>query len=1486
MQFKAINRFDRGLFSKRGTESKIGDNFLTKLINLDIDITGRLTRRWGYEYWFDLTENNSVASSQDIPDVVTKTGFKNRVQAIYPYQDVGGNKYIFVVSNGKVYMEKIQDGEKVWICLNPVGNIEIEEKVKHSQITTYLDIVFFNDYQNNVYMYNTQAYSASGWTINGVRGIYFAGDKIYYRNFTDWATEYHTHAITDITDASDDIIHVTGDYRHNFAVGDTVTVEGNSTPANNTIYTVKSVVYDSGDNETDVEINGGMDTPATVDGNLKSSFRIWCDSADGTNSGSLNYDGKAMYDSLVDSSYIAPSGGVITDPTDLKLGFCIRAGNETSGFFYYVLDNQLNQRADDKCYIIKFNDRFICQDFTSIDIDATGEIANFTLYDGNIYIWGEDTKIKVINISTFDVTTIDTGHIASIDAPVNTTSDKLFSIAVDANGIYLPCQDMPTLPDDYMIHEIARQWFWTEKNYSSFSAFINGIDRLISANNNLYVLARYVTIPPITDATIASINPSDFSIIDYGAFYNGYAWDLCDCNNKIWSVGYNDIWSRYEIQYQPYDLSTYNETTLPYKPYRCFAEGSSYVWITCNRSTDKKIMKINTSTYAVTSIDISSHASSSVFGIYYNNYIWTGCYPSKLLKINPSTHAITSYTVDGGGIEIIGAFNYLWIANYTLGQVQKIDPSTGNTLERIKVGDNVLGITADANYIYASVKNSSGDSEVVRINPTTHNKINFACPFYPNKLALLNNKVYASEYLNTVDDFWGGGNIIKEYDVDLTDFTKLVSIDDTGDFRNDSSWNRVYLMGTLTKLKYVSPAYSDGNILYFGVDGIDGTEWGLYNKLNLSTFAMENKYSFYASKRYPIYGDTRWFLKGHIDDDTFRISGNWIWADGFTVYDDFYDLDTYDSNMVYHINKVNNEFTGDTDEIDKLQYLGTPKTIIPSLNSDSSSSDKFIRGTFLKYQLAFVLSAGQTTNLGASTEAIEIPQLHASQTIDSFTNGSNEIDLVGHGYVDDDIVWLSNSGGSLPAELSKETDYYVKKVDDDNFQVSLTKGGSAVSFTDDGSGTSSVIRIDQDVQVLLTDINLENIYGTDIYNQEDVASIQIYRSQKNYGETLYADPVLLGTLTHNGTGWIYGALDYETFEDNLQTLSYNTFDESNVIKYPVDNIVVHKNRLVLVNRIDYENPNVIQYSSIDLADAIPVDNIRPIESGDGDVLVAGVSTGDYLYLFKRRRIYAILGDVEAGQLIDVSKSVGTEYSNMVCQYNNIVYFMNDVSIYSAYVGAPVTDLASKRLDTFFDKDIFESIDFLNIKENGYTIADTENMEIRFYVPLKEGISSQNYNNACIIYNIRDDNCKVYQYHDNLFMHSMVNDIETNELMHLVTDYSGNIYRLGKHKNDNFNPVKWLMVTKHFDIDTKLIRKNYKTVKIVGSFLNSMRINYYTDKVRQNGNIFKNGDDIICDIWNGNNVHTIALEISGENYNTPPEEIEEILIGYTTKKGMR
>ena len=68
-------------------------------------------------------------------------------------------------------------------------------------------------------------------------------------------------------------------------------------------------------------------------------------------------------------------------------------------------------------------------------------------------------------------------------------------------------------------------------------------------------------------------------------------------------------------------------------------------------------------------------------------------------------------------------------------------------------------------------------------------------------------------------------------------------------------------------------------------------------------------------------------------------------------------------------------------------------------------------------------------------------------------SGTSTVNLLddAHGHLNDQTVTLSVSGGSLPTGLFANTVYYVVNKADDTFQLSLSKEGSAVTFSSNGS---------------------------------------------------------------------------------------------------------------------------------------------------------------------------------------------------------------------------------------------------------------------------------------------------------------------------------------------------------------------------------------------------------------------------------------------------
>lgn len=80
--------------------------------------------------------------------------------------------------------------------------------------------------------------------------------------------------------------------------------------------------------------------------------------------------------------------------------------------------------------------------------------------------------------------------------------------------------------------------------------------------------------------------------------------------------------------------------------------------------------------------------------------------------------------------------------------------------------------------------------------------------------------------------------------------------------------------------------------------------------------------------------------------------------------------------------------------------------------------------------------------------------------VDSFTNGTDKVNETAHGLLDGaKIVFVAGAGATMPTGLLAHQVYYVVNKTTNNFEVSLTEGGSAVNFTTNGSGSISVAEL-------------------------------------------------------------------------------------------------------------------------------------------------------------------------------------------------------------------------------------------------------------------------------------------------------------------------------------------------------------------------------------------------------------------------------------------
>jgi hypothetical protein len=99
----------------------------------------------------------------------------------------------------------------------------------------------------------------------------------------------------------------------------------------------------------------------------------------------------------------------------------------------------------------------------------------------------------------------------------------------------------------------------------------------------------------------------------------------------------------------------------------------------------------------------------------------------------------------------------------------------------------------------------------------------------------------------------------------------------------------------------------------------------------------------------------------------------------------------------------------------------------------------------------------------------------ADHTTDTFTAAA-------HGYGTGDLVWVSNSGGALPAGLSASTNYYAIRTGADTFQLATSYqnaiAGSVVAISGNGTGTHSVVMVEKYIVVCDTSSPTVNDYDT------------------------------------------------------------------------------------------------------------------------------------------------------------------------------------------------------------------------------------------------------------------------------------------------------------------------------------------------------------------------------------------------------------------------
>jgi len=175
----------------------------------------------------------------------------------------------------------------------------------------------------------------------------------------------------------------------------------------------------------------------------------------------------------------------------------------------------------------------------------------------------------------------------------------------------------------------------------------------------------------------------------------------------------------------------------------------------------------------------------------------------------------------------------------------------------------------------------------------------------------------------------------------------------------------------------------------------------------------------------------------------------------------------------------------------------------------------------------------------------------------TFANATSILTSAAHGFVNGDVVRLSNSGGALPNGLLSTIDYFVYVIDADTLYLYTdSEFNTLATAADDGTGTHSISAIIRKVNVkdfihILVAINTSdsaalNIKCVGTLNDEDI-NFSDASDKDNPWAYIQMKKLDDGSSVNGSTGLTLNGTDInEIYEINVNALSQLSFNLSSV----------------------------------------------------------------------------------------------------------------------------------------------------------------------------------------------------------------------------------------------------------------------------------------------------------------------------------------------------
>lgn len=147
--------------------------------------------------------------------------------------------------------------------------------------------------------------------------------------------------------------------------------------------------------------------------------------------------------------------------------------------------------------------------------------------------------------------------------------------------------------------------------------------------------------------------------------------------------------------------------------------------------------------------------------------------------------------------------------------------------------------------------------------------------------------------------------------------------------------------------------------------------------------------------------------------------------------------------------------------------VGKTDTItVPTVEPVKSSGDMtLISDTFVAESTPsnarIVLFEEDIDSITLNTDLKAYTTRDSGQTFTTDFATDNKLDITGHGFSNTDRIMLTSSAQDLPGGLSSAIVYYVVNASTNDFELSLTSGGSAVAITTNGTGTHTAKQVNE-----------------------------------------------------------------------------------------------------------------------------------------------------------------------------------------------------------------------------------------------------------------------------------------------------------------------------------------------------------------------------------------------------------------------------------------